>query len=397
MNVLLLTSEFMPIRGGVGAYAVGIARSLPKSVNICIVTPRDAKVESSNAVEELPSNVTIHEIDVPKSIFLRDFVFQLRCKSELSRLIRNYDVDIVHSQSDMPDFLVSAGEVSRPTVTTVHSTLERHYRTIRKSAAMSSGLSSRESMKLTLGPLMTAIENAYYTNDRNYISVSEWGRRELAAEKGIDLRKIRAIHNGVDTEKYHPTLRERPTEALCNLRDLGSPIVLFLARLEMRKGITQFLRAIPRIRRNTGAHFIIAGSGHIPSPLRDTEGCTYLGQIPHAETPYLYALSDIFVLPSLSENLPISILEAMASEVAVVATRICGIPEIIDHEKNGLLIRPNSADDIAEAVERLAESEDYRKSIARNGRSTVVERFQWKETIKKTVKYYEDILTSNSH
>jgi glycosyltransferase involved in cell wall biosynthesis len=98
----------------------------------------------------------------------------------------------------------------------------------------------------------------------------------------------------------------------------------------------------------------------------------FLGYVHHGpDLLALYKESDIFVLPSLTEGLPQTLLEAMACEVAIVATRVGGVPGLIRDGKNGLLVNPGSAREICLAVERIINDHELRGQLARGGRETV--------------------------
>ena len=318
---------------------------------------------------------------------------QMRCGASLRQWIRREDIDIVHSQSGMPDFLISPSRLGVPIVTTVHSTIERHFGTLKSYLDERNEFSTHEKLVLGLGPFMNFLERLYYTNKRHYISVSRWGKEELVREKDIAPNRVNVIHNGVDVNTFNPKRKFESSALFENLRLSGKPKILYLSRLATRKGINQFLKAIPKVQNRVDAQFIVAGVGQVPEHGDKIPNCTFLGHVPHNETPKLLALSDIFVLPSLSENLSISILEAMASGVAVVATAVGGTPEVIDHEKNGLLIHPNEVDEIADAIVRLVESEGLRTKIAAEGRRTVAEKFNWKTAGERTKECYDMILT----
>lgn len=399
LNILMLTPEFLPIRGGVGTYVFEVARNLPRECDIHIVTPttHGQGMESGQTVNgNLPENLTIHEIPTSGGRYLKSLSFQLKCRRMVPRIMREERIDIIHSQSEMPDRLISPARLSVPIVTTVHSTIERHYNILKESVKNHQRLSRSERLILTSWPALKSMENRYYSDDRSYISVSEWGKGQLMREKGVDPDNIHVVHNGVDSQRFNPSNREGPCPRLNHLSDHGKTRIIYLSRLETRKGINLLIRAIPKVVDRADVSFLIAGPGTVPGIGGTIPNSTIMGPIPHDETPALYAHSDIFILPSLSENLPISVLEAMASQTAVVATDICGIPEIIRNEENGLLIPPNDVDAIANSLVRLTESEDLRDALAREGRSTVRDRFSWMSTASKTYECYRTVLDRRS-
>ena len=110
------------------------------------------------------------------------------------------------------------------------------------------------------------------------------------------------------------------------------------------------------------------------------------GFVPDARR-YLKAF-DIFVLPSLKEGFPYVLLEASAAEVAIIATLVGGIPELITNEENGLLVPPGDAPMLAKAISRLANDMNLRQRFAAAGIKKVRERFSFSEMLEKTVAVY---------
>ena len=150
------------------------------------------------------------------------------------------------------------------------------------------------------------------------------------------------------------------------------------------------MESIPKIIKKTDAHFIFAGPSKDNNLKIAKKNCTFLGYVPQEKIPCLYASSDIFILPSLYENFPFTLLEAMSSELAVISTNVGGIPEMITNEENGLLIKPKSTEDIIRSVIYLSENNQIRKELGKRARITVEKNFSWKEIAIKTKDYYKN-------
>ena len=119
----------------------------------------------------------------------------------------------------------------------------------------------------------------------------------------------------------------------------------------------------------------------------------FLGYLPTREDMVsAYNLSDVYVAPTLYENLPIRVLEAMSCERAVLATDVCAIPEAITHGVNGYLIPPADSDAISTALIELLSDSSLRRRLGKNARKTVLDRYNWEDIAKKTVTCYEQIL-----
>ena len=101
---------------------------------------------------------------------------------------------------------------------------------------------------------------------------------------------------------------------------------------------------------------------------------------------------DVFALSSICEGLPNVVLEALATEVPVVATRIAGVPSVIQHEQNGLLVEPDNVDQLAAALQTLLADRTLRCRLAKAGRKTVEERFSFAARMGRIRALYDRLL-----
>jgi len=122
---------------------------------------------------------------------------------------------------------------------------------------------------------------------------------------------------------------------------------------------------------------------------------TFTGFVPYRHLINNYRYADVFVNSSLSDSFPLPILEAMACELPVVATRVGGIPDAVANGKTGLLVEPGDAVTLAEAMLRLLSDEDLRKSMGKAARKQAVELFSWEQIVTKLLYLYENICETN--
>jgi glycosyltransferase involved in cell wall biosynthesis len=205
------------------------------------------------------------------------------------------------------------------------------------------------------------------------ITVSESNKVRLVAE-GIRDSKIRVVHNGVDLSAFRKAPKRRGPGPL----RLG-----IVARLIERKRHANLLRAIARLvsERGPGAATLdVIGDGPEEGRLKALSGelgiadeVRFLGD--RGDVPDLLRELDAFVLPSSYEGFPISIIEAMASGLPVVATAVDGVPEVVEHERTGLLVRTGDVQGLAGALARLADDSQLRQRLGEQAYTTVRERF----------------------
>ncbi len=224
------------------------------------------------------------------------------------------------------------------------------------------------------------------------VSVVSPELKKKIVELSISEHKVRVIPNGVDSERFTPT-----DKASCRRR-LGLPsdrkIVLFVGKLDTVKGIEYLLEATAEIRAACQNLFIaIVGDGPLyQSLIRKTQELdltglvTFFGAKPHEEIPLWMNSCDLFCLPSLREGWPCVIMEALACGKPVVASRVGGVPEIVN-EKNGFLVEPRNSKDLAQGIERALErSWDIREIL------TTVNGFSWKASAQEYHAMYHELL-----
>lgn len=205
------------------------------------------------------------------------------------------------------------------------------------------------------------------------ITISHFGRSQVmnASDPG-DWHKVRIVPLGVDTAEYAPApSRQRASGAALRLISIG--------HLSRVKGYPLLIEAVHQLRsRGKNVELIIVGEGACRGELEALiakldlgDAVRLAGACNHDRVPEYLASSDIFVLSSFLEGVPVVLMEAMAMQLPCVATRITGIPEIIQDGIEGLLVPPGSAECLAEAIERLVDDEALALSLGVAGRAKV--------------------------
>ncbi len=173
--------------------------------------------------------------------------------------------------------------------------------------------------------------------------------------------------------------------------------LLFLGRLASHKGVSILLRALASSNVKTLKwKAIFAGDGNIKTYQEEAEQLgvkeriSFPGWVSGTCTNELLMSSDIMILPSLMEGLPMAILEGMAYGLAVIATSVGSIPEVITHNENGLLISPSDDEELAKAVERLITDFEFRHYLSKNARQRVVEQFGIQSYALKMNEVYQE-------
>ena len=195
-----------------------------------------------------------------------------------------------------------------------------------------------------------------------------------------DWQKLRIIHCGVDPSLFKPT----------DHHDQGSRL-LFVGRLAAVKGLPMLLEAVAQLKkRRPDIILTVAGDGpdrqRLTTQAEDlglSQNVNFLGYQSQQQVRELLGQTDVFVMASFAEGVPVVLMEAMAASVPVVATRVAGVAELVEEGVSGYLVPPSDAPSIANAVERLLGDGQLRAKMGAAGREKVEREFNIATESKK--------------
>jgi teichuronic acid biosynthesis glycosyltransferase TuaC len=214
----------------------------------------------------------------------------------------------------------------------------------------------------------------------------------IIEEMGISKDKILVIPSGTNIERFNI---EKKLEFKNNIAKEEHKIILFVGQLTEKKGIITLIKDIEIISKkyHNRVKFVIVGEGKFKKKLKKINNVIVKGNLSPEKTADLFVAADIFVLPSFSEGRPNVIYEAMASECAVVASNVGGIPEQIEDGYNGFLLDPKDHIGFAEKLIYLLDNEDKMSAMGKNGRKKLVENdWTWDNYAKRVIDVYKDLL-----
>jgi glycosyltransferase involved in cell wall biosynthesis len=195
---------------------------------------------------------------------------------------------------------------------------------------------------------------------------------------GLPRKRVHVIPYGMDVRRDAPTSSNDP------------PVVGSVTKLEHWKGVDVLIEACGQVR--APFRLEIFGDGSERAQLEHRARELGLDVVFHGTVPDVrerLERLDVFVLPSRGENLPVSILEAMAAALPVVATRVGGIPEEVEDGRTGLVVEPGDADELARAIERLVTDAEFRTELARRAPVRLRERFDNTRVAAQALELYE--------
>jgi len=231
--------------------------------------------------------------------------------------------------------------------------------------------------------LYTPLDNLTEVIDasRHFITISEYNRTYIQERYGIDADRIELVRCGVDPDRFVPE---------AGLRGANPPRIVTVSWFRPVKSLDTLARALVMLKERGVSFFaVFIGGGDVGKDnvldIIDTGGISPMteltGALGRIDVLGHLARSDIFVLPSISEGVPVAIMEAMAMELPVAATDIMGLSEIVVDGVTGFLVPKEDPGALADKLERLIEDENLRTSMGREGRKLVVDQYNVKKNI----------------
>lgn len=221
-----------------------------------------------------------------------------------------------------------------------------------------------------------------------------------AASLGDCRAKAAVIYNGVDFTRFSPPIDRSAVRRALGLPD-ETPLLVFVGALEKDKGVHELGQAFERMTGSLPRLTLVAvGDG----PLRYHLECLGArlqgggrvllpGTVPAEMVADFMRAADVLVHPSHAEGLPNVVLEAMACGLPVVATSVGGIPEVVEHERTGLLVPPRDARALEAALMRVIAHPEWARELGRAGRALVLDRHSWERNAREHIAVYSEVLS----
>lgn len=224
------------------------------------------------------------------------------------------------------------------------------------------------------------------------ICVSEFIRRRAMLAFPEFEQKFSVILNATDPDLFKPLAEHEQAAPPMPFLQAGAKHILYVGRLTEVKGVDVLIKAFGQLyQRDSSLRLIIAGTSffadaeqtpyvrylsELSRPFQ--AGIIFTGFLPHHDLKYLYASVDLLVFPSVwDEPFGLVILESMAAGTCVVASKVGAVPEIIEHEHNGILVEANNPATLALAMTDVLASPEQRNMISTRAREIVRQRFSW--------------------
>jgi glycosyltransferase involved in cell wall biosynthesis len=232
---------------------------------------------------------------------------------------------------------------------------------------------------------------------RRVIAISGPVREHLINDFRVNSSNVAYIPNGIDLAEF--TIL--PSEARESLRERynikGGPILGIVARLSDVKGHVYLIKAFPQVlKKFPSARLVIVGEGPHEENLHGLVNLLELSQSVDFfkilnRTADLLPLFDVFVMPSLQEGLGLSVMEAQAAGLPVVVSNVGGLPDLVEHNRTGVLVKPQDPDALAQAIIGVLEHPAKAWDMGRSARMFIEKHFGSPQMVQKTRELYESV------
>jgi L-malate glycosyltransferase len=344
----------------------------------------DVHVLSTEPPFRFPSGkrgLAFHEVSTPAYPLFREPQYALSLATKIVQVSRRHHLDVVHAHYAVPHaaaaYLARQIMAAHPTdrvpkiITTLHGT------------------------DITLvGSDPSYSETVAFCIDQSdgVTAVSESLREDTCDSLGIS-REIQVIPNFLDITRFRPPSRARADRARKRL--------VHVSNFRPVKRIGALIEVFRRVRQQIPATLVLVGGGpEMPGARAQIaaagleQDVEYAGEV--HDVVGLFATADLFLLPSATESFGLAALEAMACEVPVIASRVGGLPEVIDDGISGFLHEPEDLDGMVASAVRLLTDDDLHRRMARAGRAVAVERYSADRVVPQYEAAYEQLLQAET-
>lgn len=348
-------------------------KALGSDVEIHVVSCLQQMPQRSPA--KLADNIFFHPLHVPKIGWLR--TGYQGCIRAVRRKIREIQPDIVHGQGTERDCAMCAIYSSYPNVLTIHGNM----RLVAKVLG---------AKPFTYYWLASILERHCLRRTHGVVAISSYTQSNISSYARRSWLLPNAVHPSFFTIHRQPDL---------------PPRILCAANIGTRKNQLGLIKALDPLARETSFRLIFAGGGSDADPyfqefknmIRHRDWCEYRGPLDREALQNEMAVASLGVLPSFEDNCPMVVLEAAASSLPFAASRVGGVPDLIEDNITGLLFDPSSLDEIRAAIARMLQDKHLAESVVQKALTACRHRFAPESVAREHLQIYKAMLDESAH
>ncbi|MBO4247088.1 glycosyltransferase family 4 protein [Halomicrobium sp. IBSBa] len=377
MRILHVIGTFLPVRGGGPYYVHNLSTHLESKGHECRVVTTTVGGQADTETVPLTRSTAF---EVGPAPIAPGFPVVLK------RAIREFDPDVIHSNYPLPLYPDVAAVLSKfhsvPHVITCHGAFEMSWDNLVGAIGQ---VYNRTLLRVTL-----RLADRILVSNQNIVDeISLYQRYE---------DKLDVVPIGVDTEWFDPETTDGDPPFKI---DDTKKTVLYAGAFRRYKSLDDLVRGFAQIVENHDVRLVLVGEGakkadieSLVAKLGIEDSVVFPGFVSDEELRRAYAAADVFVLPSptITESFGMVVMEAMAMGVPTVVTSGSGVGRVLDSEDAGVVVDPESPDQLADSIVRLVTDDEWYQKQADLGRTLVTERFAWTEIVDQNVAVYQQLL-----
>jgi glycosyltransferase involved in cell wall biosynthesis len=376
MKVIIVAPYFYPVVGGAEVYTINIAKHLKgMGWEVVVVTTGNRKLDLDSI--ETVEGMRVYRLKV--LIKLSNTPIGISWGRELKRIFRAERPDVINAHTPVPYIADMAQRSSEgiPFVLTYHNDLAKDSVPGKALAWLAHYLLINATLRRSDCIIATS---EYYVQKSRYLRPHK--------------RKTRVASPGVDVSRFNPDLVVNP-ELTDRFR--GQRVILFVGSLKkshQHKGVNVLMSAFQRLNRESAdTRFVIVGEGsgmEMYRSMAEAAGISssvyFTGQVEDTELPQYYRLATVFAMPSTnrSEGFGMTYIEANAVGTPVIGSCVGGVPYAVRQNETGILVEPNSVDQLYEALRLILDNADLARKLGQAGSKRVLKEFTWTLSAERT-------------
>jgi glycosyltransferase involved in cell wall biosynthesis len=345
---------------------------LPK-VEVHVVSCTQKPMQSP---EKLAGNIWFHSLHVSKIGWMRSGY--MGCMLAVRKKIREIAPDIVHGQGTERECALSAVFSGRPNVLTIHGNMRLISRVNRAKAFSYQWLAAK-------------LETFTIPRSNGVVSITNYTRQAVT---GLSKRTW-VVPNAVDTRFFDVVPQQNKNERA---------IILCVGDVMLRKNQNAFIRALDPVASQHKLRVLFLGRASRDDPyvreffelIGKRSWCEHVGFENRDGLKNRFSEASLLVLPSLEDNCPMVVLEAMAAGVPVIAAKVGGVPDLVEQGRTGLFCDPNDAASMRTAVEQLLTDAALRSRLSTSAKQGAQERFHPATIARRHIEIYREVLSTSS-
>ncbi len=377
MKLALVSPYDFAYPGGVTEHVAHLAQQFrARGHDVHIIAPSSDDEAESELVVDAPIHRIGRVVSIPTNGSVARITLSLRSYLQVKRLLREQQFELIH--------------LHEPMMPALPLTVLRHSRSV--NVGTFHAFRNRPLTYFYAKPIL----RPFYRKLHGHIAVSSAARDFIGEYFPGDYR---VIPNGIDYARFHTRHPRMP-----RLRD-SRPTVLFVGRLEKRKGLRFLLRAWPHVLHDIpNARLVVVGRGRPLEGYRrfasrqgwSEDDVMFVGYAPPEDLPRYYQSCDVFCAPNTGqESFGIVLLEAMAAGAPILASAIPGFLDVVEDGVDGLLVEPQNPRAIAHTICRMINDAALRARFRANGQQKA-RAYDWPHVADRVLAYYADVLDAQA-